>query len=534
MSDDLPAPTTVGVHVDRSRRIGRAVLLLCVVPAVLLAACSLGDDGDEASSDTSSPAGSPPGSTAPSGASSTPRPPASDGTGPAGSGASATDADGAGADAAISFTGDVEPIVEATCASCHTGDGPGTQHVVMDRAGDVAFASAGIELVTASGYMPPWPAGDESVAFEHDWSLTDDEIDVLARWHAAGSPLDVPDDHPIEPENGVVGLADPDVVVEPSGTYDGVAGQPDEYRCFVYDPGVTETSFVEAMEFRPDQAQVVHHAVGSVIPAAETDRLDALAAAEDDGQGGWTCFGFSPSPSASLVLGWAPGQAPTRYGEGSGLRMDPGDVFVVQIHYHYEFDAPADRSTLAIEWADDPASTEPISVDVLLAPAEIPCSTEESGPLCDREEARQEAVAKYGPEGVLADVILALCGRSAEEFASMTEGIASASCDQPIRSPGEIVNVFGHQHELGASFRMTLHPDTPDEIVLLDIPRWDFDWQMLYDPVEDIVVEPGDVVRIECSWDRSLRDPALEPAYVLWADGTDDEMCFATITTRPT
>ena len=58
-----------------------------------------------------------------------------------------------------------------------------------------------------------------------------------------------------------------------------------------------------------------------------------------------------------------------------------------------------------------------------------------------------------------------------------------------------------------------------DEVVLLDIPRWDFDWQMLYDPVEDIVVEPGDVVRIECSWDRSLRDPALEPGWclVIWS-----------------
>ena len=69
--------------------------------------------------------------------------------------------------------------------------------------------------------------------------------------------------------------------------------------------------------------------------------------------------------------------------------------------------------------------------------------------------------------------------------------------------------------------------------VLLDIPVWDFDWQLIYEPTESIVIDRGDTIRIECTWDRALRDPLLEPAYVLWADGTDDEMCFSTVVTRP-
>ena len=268
MSDGPPESTDAGVGAGRRRRIGRVAVALCVAPAIVLAACSLGDRVDDAAPEATSPLGSTgpgggtvPGSTTSSEVASTAVPTSSGGnaTGP-------TDTAGTNG-GGVSFAADVEPIVEATCASCHTSDGPGTQHVVMDRAADVAFASAGIELVTSSGFMPPWPAGDASVAFRHDWSLDDDEIDLLARWHAAGSPLDVPDDHPIEPADGVVGLADPDVVVEPSGTYDGVAGQPDEYRCFVYDPGVTEPSFVQAVEFRPDQAQGVHHAVGQVTPS---------------------------------------------------------------------------------------------------------------------------------------------------------------------------------------------------------------------------------------------------------------------------
>ena len=41
--------------------------------------------------------------------------------------------------------------------------------------------------------------------------------------------------------------------------------------------------------------------------------------------------------------------------------------------------------------------------------------------------------------------------------------------------------------------------------------------------------ERDDVIRLDCVWDRSLRPNNLEPSYVLWADGSNDEMCFAVI-----
>ena len=76
---------------------------------------------------------------------------------------------------------------------------------------------------------------------------------------------------------------------------------------------------------------------------------------------------------------------------------------------------------------------------------------------------------------------------------------------------------------------MTLNPDTPEERILLDIPKWDFEWQFNYYPIEEIEITPNDIIRLECTWDRSLRPPGLEPSYVLWADGSDDEMCFGII-----
>ncbi len=490
---------------------------LSVLFAVGIAACSLGDGGgdelDAVVSDAAETVTTVPATEAATSTTSAP--------------ADGTDISPVG----ITFSGDIEPIISETCASCHTGNGPGTQHVRFDSADNVSRAAFAMAIVTKDRFMPPWPAGDESVPFDHDWSLSDEEIAAIVEWDAAGAPLDVDPETPMVAANGVLGIEDPDIRIDANGSYDGESGQPDEYRCFVYDPAVTESSFVSQMEFIPQQAQVVHHAVGFLV--SEQDRAAIAQLEGSDGDGGWTCFGFSPGRSAELVFTWAPGTDATEFPDGTGLAMEPGDFFVMQTHYHYDVEADADQSQVAIVWAEGD-DIDPVDLATYLAPAEIPCAVDEVGPLCDRSAARQRAVDAYGEAGVLADLLVAGCGNPLDFPDGFIDGIARSECDWPVLDPGEIVSVFGHEHELGATFRMTLNPDTPDELVLLDIPKWDFDWQFIYEPTDSIIIERGDTLRIECSWDRALRDPELEPAYVLWADGTDDEMCFATVVTRPT
>ena len=430
----------------------------------------------------------------------------------------------------VSFASSIQPIITETCASCHTGDGPGTQHVRFDTADDVSRAAFAIAIVTETRFMPPWPASDESVPFDHDWSLTDEEIATILRWDDDGAPLDVDPNTEMIPVNGVVGLNDPDLVMRADGSYDGEFGQPDEYRCFVYDPKLTESTFVSDMEFIPQQTQVVHHAVGFVVPGSERAAVEERNGA--DGQGGWTCFGFSPGNGADLIFTWAPGTDPTAFPDGTGLEMEAGDFFVLQTHYHYDVEADADQSTFAVNFATG-ADVDPIDLFTYLAPAEIPCGEGEEGPLCDRDAARQKAIDAYGREGVLADALIGGCGNPLDAPDGFVDGVAKSTCTSPVANPGEIVSVFGHEHEIGASFKMTLNPDTPEELVLLDIPVWDFDWQLIYEPTDSIVIDSGDTIRIECTWDRALRDPLLEPAYVLWADGTNDEMCFSSVVTRP-
>lgn len=431
------------------------------------------------------------------------------------------------------FARSIQPIFANRCASCHTSGGPGTAHWELTTVGALAEDHATLAGIVASGFMPPWPAGGSSPAFKEDRSLRDDQLQAILDWSEAGAPIDVPSETKIEALVEVNRLLDPDMVLAPLAPYAGSSQSIDDYRCQVYDPELTTGAWITDYEFLPDQTEVVHHAIGYLLPPSAKAKAEARDGR--DGKPGWECYGSSGLGDDGIFLGWAPGQAPSKFPDGTGLWMEPGAFLVIQIHYHYEETAPLDRSTIAINF-DYESKLDPISVSQLIAPAEIPCTSEEEGPLCDRDAAVANAIERYGQDGVQADTFLKLCGFNAGDFAHMTNGIATSSCDIPvgfIGAVGEIVTIMGHEHEIGAWFKMTLNPTGPNRKVLLDIPNWRFDWQYNYEPVEPIVLKATDVIRIECGWDRARRDPALEPAYVLWADGTNDEMCFGTIATRP-
>ncbi|MFT4864708.1 MAG: hypothetical protein ACI8RE_000891, partial [Ilumatobacter sp.] len=221
----------------------------CLFLAVVVAACGLGSGSDEAAPGsgtepmaTSSAESSPVDTNEPADPTTT-------------AAADTTTSPESTPSGGMSFASNIQPIITESCASCHTGDGPGTQHVRFDTADDVSRAAFAIAIVTETRFMPPWPASDESVPFDHDWSLTDEEIASILRWDDDGAPLDVDPSTEMIPVNGVVGLDDPDLVMQADGSYDGEFGQPDEYRCFVYDPKLTESAFVSDMEFIPQQTQ---------------------------------------------------------------------------------------------------------------------------------------------------------------------------------------------------------------------------------------------------------------------------------------
>lgn len=443
----------------------------------------------------------------------------------------------------VSFSKDVQPILESNCASCHRSGESGSAVWTLDTAAQASEAGSGLQLVTATGYMPPWPASDVGVPLQHDRKLSADEIQTITAWAAEGSPLDVDPTTPIEvaPDQleAQYEIRD-DLVLAADAPYQGSDTITNDYRCTILDPQLTEDRFVTGFEFRPDQRENVHHALVFKVDQSQVELSRELDAA-DPGTG-WQCFAGMRGPGgtqgpdgggagAELIMGWVPGQRPNKLPDGAGIPVAAGDVFVVQTHYHFPHPPEPDLSKLAIELSDR-TDLDRVITQTYLGPAEIPCAPGETGVFCDRNKVIERLSEEYGPSAAgIPNSLMLLCRQSLPTLQQLVDGIARSTCDHRVRVEGELLAVHGHMHEIGNDFRMTLNPGTPEEKVLLDLPDWDFQWQLIYSPQEQIQLKRGDVVRIECSWDRALIKSS-EPKYVTWAEGTEDEMCYSTITTR--
>jgi len=444
---------------------------------------------------------------------------------------------------APSFRNEVMPVLAASCSSCHSSNSMGSHHWTLDDAGDASDYSHAIGIVTTAGYMPPWPASELGVPLAHSDELSADTIKMLAEWADAGGPLDVPADTPIvAPDDAGRIEVRPDLTLEMPEPYLGSQAVPNDYRCFELDPGFTEPTFMTGYEFLPDQVEQVHHAQVFRIRAGVRAQLDGRSGT--DGQPGYSCFvgpAVGPvvteagrSAGSDLVGGWAPGRNPTVL-DDAGLLFQPGDSIVLQVHYHFDQPPVPDRSSFVMQLEPGTSALGEVKVVNPLAPVEIPCAPGVVAPLCDRAAALVDNERLYGPAGSFIETgLLRACGTTPEEMTAdyASTGIARSSCVSRVPADGQIIQVLGHMHTLGRTFRMTLQAGTPEEQVLLDIPDWDFDWQMLYELQTPVTVTKGQTVTIECTWDRSM-DPKRSPKYIVFAEGTEDEMCFSTYSLVP-
>jgi hypothetical protein len=201
-------------------------------------------------------------------------------------------------------------------------------------------------------------------------------------------------------------------------------------------------------------------------------------------------------------------------------------MVVMQVHYNLLNGKRPDRSRAVLTTVPGTKRLTPVQTTLLPAPVELPCARGESGPLCDRTAAQFDQIRKFGQDAALFPTgLLLLCGKNA---ASPPAGPVS-TCDRTVSRASTIHAVAGHMHLLGTSIRVELNPGTPRSRVLLEIPRWDFHWQASYVLRQPVKAAAGDVVRVTCRHDAGLRrttQPQAAPRYVLWGEGTTDEMCL--------
>jgi len=327
-----------------------------------------------------------------------------------------------------------------------------------------------------------------------------------------------------------VGMAKPYTPSAPNG------GE-DEYRCFVVDPGFTETTYLTGSQFLPQNDDIVHHAIFFRL---NPDQAEAAKKLDADSPGdGYTCFsgtGIGDGGLNDWVGGWAPGGVETLLSPELGVPMAPGSKLIMQIHYNLlatNGKPGSDQSSIRLRVSNQ--LHRPLVVSQLFAPVELPCAPDESGPLCNRDAAVTDVIKRFGTEvGTVSATLDRFCNADGAPHPGTTQ-----QCTIPFPAAGTIYATNGHMHLLGRSIKIELNPGTDKAQTLLDIGNYNFDDQTLRPLKEPVKIAPGDTLRVTCTHDASLRKqlPALKnqpPRYVVWGDGTGDEMCVGFIIWSPT
>jgi len=310
----------------------------------------------------------------------------------------------------------------------------------------------------------------------------------------------------------------------------------DDYRCFLLDPKLDHDEFLTGTSVQPGNSDVVHHVILFRVPPGQVhhaEQVDASTPGE-----GWTCFGNSgldtggQLDNAPWLGAWAPGGHETVFRKGLGVPLAKGSRIVMQVHYNLLVGDSPDRSATQLRIAPKDARLTAVETMLLPAPVELPCRTgHDQSPLCDRAAALVDVKQRFGAgPGSTADLLHFICGP--------VEPSPTQACTRTVTRPTTVIGVAGHMHLLGRSITIEVNPDTAQARTILDIPVWDFDKQGAT-PITPVHLDVFDKVRVTCHHVQWLRDklPSFEgqpDRYVLWGEGTTDEMCLGILqVTRP-
>jgi len=156
------------------------------------------------------------------------------------------------ADAPVTFTKDVLPILQKNCQSCHRpGQIAPMSLLTYDEARPWARS---IKTKVDSRQMPPWFADPKSGHFANDRSLAQQDIDTLVKWADAGAPRGNDADAPAAVQWPTDGWqVKPDLIVR--GPEFRVPARPEknviEWTTMIIPSGFTKDTWVTSMEITP-------------------------------------------------------------------------------------------------------------------------------------------------------------------------------------------------------------------------------------------------------------------------------------------
>jgi len=248
----------------------------------------------------------------------------------------------------VTFTKDIAPIFQEKCQDCHRKDSMAPMSLVTYEETRPWARSIKERVVTHQ--MPPWHL-DKTVGVQHfqnDRSLSDEQVETIARWVDAGAPQGDPKDMPPPKQfpdgnswqlEKVFGRP-PDMIVK-SDPYTMPAVSQDQWWKPTVDLNLTEPRWVRAVEMRPGTPagrKITHHALAHLM---QNDTDPAAKNGPDDDAGPGAAQG-------GVLMEWAVGKTGDIYRPNTGKLLLPDAKIWWDIHYHAVGETIRDHVELAV------------------------------------------------------------------------------------------------------------------------------------------------------------------------------------------
>jgi tetratricopeptide (TPR) repeat protein/mono/diheme cytochrome c family protein len=380
----------------------------------------------------------------------------------------------------VTFTKDIAPIVYRNCAPCHRPGEAGPFSLLSYQ--DVKSHARQIVDVTRRRYMPPWSPEAGYGDFAGERRLSDAQIRLIANWVAEGAPQGIASKTP-PPPNFTEGwqLGPPDMILDAQAAYTLPASGPDVYWNFIIPAGVATTRYVRAIEIRPGDKRVVHHA-NLYVDRAHSARRQEIA----DGVGfpGMDIIidRSTSEPDDGHFLFWKPGGAPYVEPDGFAWRLDPGNDLVLNAHLQPTGKPEQVRPSIGLYFTDKPPERFPMLVQL-----------EHDGAL---------DIPPGNRDFVVAD-------------------------DFRLPLDVDVLAVYPHAHYLGHVLEGFATLPDGQRKWLIRIPDWDPNWQGAYHYREPVFLPKGSVISMRYHYDNSSanpRNPNQPPRRVEAGNQSTDEM----------
>ena len=374
------------------------------------------------------------------------------------------------------FTKDIAPLLADRCGMCHHPGGSAPFSLVTYA--DAKRHAAQIVTVTKNRFMPPWKADPSNGPFVGQHPLGDADIQRIARWvdggAAEGDPRDLP---PPRAWSEGWQLGTPDLVVALPQAFTLPAEGSDVFRIFTLPIPVETARFVRALEFRPGNPKVVHHANIRVDPTPASRRLDA----EDPAPGYDGLIARSAIYPDGHFLGWTPGQIAPLLPSDLAWRLDRGTDLVAELHM------------------------QPSGKPELVAPS-IGLYFGEAAPT------RTPSMLRLGRQNI--DIPAGDAGYTVTDAYVL-----------PVDVEVQAVQPHAHYRLRDARGDATL-PDGSTK-PLIAIKDWDFRWQHVYRFETPLRLPKGTTLSMRYVYDNSEanpRNPERPPRRARWGQRSSDEM----------